>query len=80
MRCAPRMIAGMAAKSRTWYPTKAAWAAAKAAEARAAIDRLPRHPSADWRKVRARMRAIDSYRAEAARYDRLAEVYRQRGQ
>lgn len=61
------------------YPTKAAWAAARAAEARAAIDRLPTCPAGDWRGVRARMRAIAAHQAEADRFDRLARTYRERG-
>lgn len=62
----------MTTTSRAWHPAKAAWAAAKAAEARAALESLPQRPAGDWRGVRARMQAVDRLRQEALRFERLA--------
>lgn len=62
----------MKTSAHTWYPSKASWAAARAAQARAAIESLPQRPAGDWRGVRARMQAVDRLRQEALRFERLA--------
>lgn len=62
----------MKTTSRTWSASKASWAAAKAAAARAAIESLPQRPAGDWRGVRARMQAVDRLRQEALRFERMA--------
>jgi len=61
--------------SRPYYPTKTAWAAARAAQARRDADALPVVPSSDWRGVQKRMRAQAHYRAEARRFEQLAERF-----
>jgi hypothetical protein len=58
--------------TRTHYPSKAAWAAAQAAQRRAAADALPRVPGSDWRGVRRRQAARLALQAEAARFDAIA--------
>jgi hypothetical protein len=58
--------------SRIRYPSKTAWAAARAAELRAAAGALPAVPGSDWRAVRQRMEAIRHLLGEAARFDAIA--------
>lgn len=65
---------------KTWYPSKAAWAAAKARELRQEARLMPTVQSADWQGVRRRMRALRALRAEADRMDRLAKVFSERGE
>lgn len=62
---------------RPHYPTKAAWAAAKAAELRAAADALALEqiPSSDWHRVRRKMDGIAHLRREAARFDAIAAAF-----
>lgn len=58
--------------TRTRYPTKAAWAAAKASELRAAASALPQVAGSDWRAVKQRDATRKALLAEAARFDRMA--------
>lgn len=62
------------------YATKADWAAAKAENLRADARALPYVPSADWRRVRGRMRARQTLLADADRFDRMARAFRRRGE
>lgn len=66
-------------RNRPHYRTKAAWAAARAADARQRADALPRVDSGNWRGVRARMAAMAAYRNEARKFERLAERFRAQG-
>lgn len=59
--------------------TKAEWAAGKAAELLRQADQWPKVVSADWQGVRRRMRAMQTLRDEARRFERLAERYRTQG-
>lgn len=63
------------ATTRTPSPSKAAWARARAAELRAAAAALPTVSAHDWRGVRARMATLAHLRAEAAKFDRIAQSY-----
>ena len=58
--------------TRPWYPTKAAWAAAQAAQKRREADALPVVPAADWRGVKRRVAHRDALLAEARKFDRIA--------
>jgi len=49
----------MKAPTKTWYPTKSAWARAKAAELDGQARQLEQHSGGDWRR-RARVRAAAS--------------------
>lgn len=49
----------MKAPTKTWYPTKSAWARAKAAELDGQARQLEQHCGGDWRR-RARTRAAAS--------------------
>jgi hypothetical protein len=62
----------MDTKRRNPYPSKTAWAAARAAELRAAAKALPTVPGSDWRAVRQRTEAIRRLLSEAARFDAMA--------
>lgn len=64
--------------SRLPSPSEAAWAAAKAAEHRAAIAALPKVTGGDWRGVRRRMATIAFHRREAIRLDAIASRCRPR--
>lgn len=63
------------------FPTKRAWAEAKAAELRAALDhhRTQAIPSANWRAVRGKMTAIDTLQREVLRFQRLAARFAAEG-
>lgn len=63
------------------YKTKAEWAAAQARNLRQQAAGLhdQRLPSADWRGIRGKMVASGRLHAEAARYARMAERFRQQG-
>lgn len=65
--------------ARTYYRTKAAWAAARAAAARQDADALPILPSADWRGIQRRAAAQARLRAEARRFERLEARFRAAG-
>ena len=54
------------------YPSKAAWAAAKAQELRREADSLSYVPSADWRGIRARGKARRYLLEEACRMEAVA--------
>src|SRR5690606_794541 len=47
---------------RKWYPTKAAWASARARELRAEAQRIRAQsiPAAQWRRVQGKMRALNT--------------------
>jgi hypothetical protein len=62
--------------NRRWHPTKTTWAAARAREirAQAATLRTERLPSADWRRIRGKQRALDRLEAEASRFERIARA------
>jgi hypothetical protein len=64
---------------RPYYPTKAAWAAAKANELREKASTLPYVPSSNWRAVRRRMDGRDNLNREALRFERMAERFRALG-
>lgn len=49
----------MKAPTKTWYPTKSAWARAKAAELDGQARQLEQHGGCDWRQ-RAKLRAASS--------------------
>jgi hypothetical protein len=66
-------------QKRPYYPTKAAWAAAKAEELRTLAANRPYVPSSNWRAVQRRAAGQDNLYREAARFARLAEHYRARG-
>lgn len=57
---------------RTRYPSKAAWARARAAELRAAASALPVVAGSDWRAVKQRDATRRQLRAEAARFETIA--------
>jgi hypothetical protein len=61
-------------KHKTYSPAVRAWAARKARDARqrAAAIRSERLPSADWRGIRGKARALDTLREEATRLERIA--------
>jgi hypothetical protein len=59
--------------------TKAEWAAAKAASLLRQADQWPTVRSADWQSVRRRMRALQTLREEARRFERLAERFKAQG-
>lgn len=65
--------------SRPYYPTKAAWAAARASALRKEADLLPFVRSTDWRGVKARARARDAYWREARRFEQMADRFRADG-
>jgi hypothetical protein len=64
---------------RPYYPTKAAWAAAKAHELRQKADAIPRVQSSNWRGVRRRMTGLDNLRREALRFEMIAERFAAQG-
>jgi hypothetical protein len=66
------------ATNRTYYPTKAEWAAAKAADLRRTARQYPVVPSSDWQGVRRRMTAIRALNADADRYERLSLAFKAR--
>lgn len=59
---------------KTYSPAVRAWAARKAREARrrAQALRAEHLPSSEWRRIRGKMRALDSLRHEAERLERIA--------
>ncbi|MGE8220954.1 MAG: hypothetical protein ACN6OU_14495 [Stenotrophomonas acidaminiphila] len=58
----------MKAPTKTWYPTKSAWARAKAAELDGQARQLEQHSGCDWRQ-RAKLRgAASNLRIEAGKY------------
>lgn len=67
---------------RPYYRTKAEWAeaTAKQLESDLASLRADRVPSANWRRVRSKMAAIDNLSAQARRYRGMAERFRAAGQ
>lgn len=64
---------------RPYYPSKAAWATARASELRREARLFPTVPTADWRRVRRRMDAVRAYNAEADRFERMAARFRAEG-
>lgn len=65
--------------TRTYYPTKAAWAAAKAKELREEADSLPYVPAANWRGVRRRAMSKRVLLEEARRFEQIASNMEARG-
>lgn len=58
----------MKAPTKTWYPTKSAWARAKAAELDGQARQLEQHSGGDWRR-RAKLRAAaNNLRIQAGTY------------
>lgn len=68
------------ASNRVPYPSKTAWARARAVELRAAADVLAGEsiPASEWRRVRQKMESVAHLRREAARFDRIAEALARR--
>ncbi|MEJ7745917.1 MAG: hypothetical protein WKF61_04010 [Luteimonas sp.] len=62
------------------YATKAEWAAAKAHALQRDIRLYPVVPVSDWRRIKSRMRAIDTIRADAMKFERMADRFRTLGQ
>ena len=60
---------------RKWYPTKSAWAAAKARELRAEASRIRAQsiPAAQWRRVRGKMTARETIERDIRKFERIAE-------
>jgi hypothetical protein len=63
------------------HRTKAAWAAAKAAELRDQVAHVAaqRVPAGNWRHVRTKMARIDQLGREAVRFEGLASRYHEQG-
>lgn len=59
------------------YPTKRAWAEAKAAELRAGEARIRGEhvPASNWRAVQGKMRALETLGRERRRFERMAERF-----
>ena len=59
---------------KTYSPQVRAWAARKAREVRQRADqvRAEKYPSADWRRIRGKMAALERLASEAAKFDRIA--------
>ncbi len=68
----------MDTKRRLPYLSKTAWAAARAAELRAAAKALPVAPSSDWPAVRQRQATFRHLLSEAARFEAIAARNRYR--
>lgn len=63
------------------HRTKAAWAAAKAAELRDQVAQVAAQhvPAGNWRRVRSKMATIALLGREAVRFEGLAGRYREQG-
>lgn len=68
-----------AAEKRVFYPTKAAWAAARAGELEQQAMELGAMRGGDWRTRQTRRNSAARLRDEASRYRRMAISYEARG-
>lgn len=68
-----------AAEKRVFYPTKAAWAAARAGELEQQAMDLAAMRGGDWRSRQVRRNSAARLRSEAGRFRRMAARYEARG-